>query len=202
MTEIKQSKIPLDADHLQLKAEEKELPNNNKLDRRITCMWPSIPAQISQQLFQSWEGRPVVQRSPIGFKQKGFSDIWKVSWIINCILAPIFLRYLEVYEDADWTVGMRCKGQKINHRILSALKQNMWPWLQELDPATLCRPRNPCEFTNRDTKQDTREDNQSCIKQIGATSANKSKRVETKHHFIRKLKQESQYLSTEEMIAE
>lgn len=51
------------------------------------------------------------------------------------------------------------------------------------------------------------EDNQTCIKQIGAAGVNrKSKHVETKHHFVRKLKQEGiiepQYLSTEEMIAD
>lgn len=51
------------------------------------------------------------------------------------------------------------------------------------------------------------EDNQSCIKQLSTLNVNRrSKHIETKHHFIRQLKQDGiidpQYLPTEDMIAD
>ncbi|KXJ78337.1 hypothetical protein RP20_CCG004995 [Aedes albopictus] len=51
------------------------------------------------------------------------------------------------------------------------------------------------------------EDNQGCIKQLSTPNVNRrSKHIETKHHFIRQLKQDGiidpQYLPTEDMIAD
>lgn len=226
MDEAKQSKIPLDPGHLLTKEKEPVLPTNNQ-----------YASLIGGLLYMAVNTRPdvAVAVSILGRKTScpTQSDWVEAKRILRYLIGTMDYELhlgvnsspLEVFVDADWAGD--AKDRKSTTGYLFQYAGGMVSWCsRKQDNVTLssteaeyvalaesCKELNWILRLFDDLGIPTKlpikihEDNQSCIKQIGAASVNrKSKHVETKHHFVRQLKQEGvidpQYLPTEEMIAD
>lgn len=226
MDEAKQSKIPLDPGHLLPKEEEPVLPTNNQYASLIGgLLYVAVNTRPDVAVAVSILGRKTscptqsdwVEAKRILRYLKGTMD-YELHLGVNS--SP-----LEVFVDADWAGD--AKDRKSTTGYLFQYAGGMVSWCsRKQDNVTLssteaeyvalaesCKELNWIlrlfDVLGIPTKLPIKihEDNQSCIKQIGAASVNrKSKHVETKHHFVRQLKQEGvidpQYLPTEEMIAD
>lgn len=226
MDQAKPSKYPLDPGHLKQKEEKEMLQNNHQYASLIGSLLyvavntrPDIAVSVS-----------ILCRSVSAPSQADWTEAKRIlrylkSTLDHKLTLKAEEHRLEVYVDADWASDAASRKSNSGYVFLFGGGPIFWGSRKQtcialssteaefVALAECCQELTWIVRLLQDFSVDVpapvliHEDNQSCIKQLESTKINnRSKHVDTKYHFVRKLHEEGlidvRYCPTDQMVAD